>query len=443
MADMIHDPKLCLKCGEPGAGFKCPCLGRYCSEDCQRAHWPVHKPTCSVSLAKAVNKAKRKHGKDDLSVARARCDAGSVHTLEGRLGLAEKSLLEARRIYKKVYGDSPHMEVAMLLRSIGTMYFFMGRFDDALSAQEESLHIAQAVHGMVCPDAAAALGNIGCIYLTCMKKPKEALTRFEQAHTILAACFGPHHPTAIGMLFSIGQSLGMLGQENRALEIFKKALSLSRIEHEDRIPIRTGTILINIAEAYRDRGMLGEAMKNYEEALEIYRRVHGDRHPDMAKIFTGVALTLYAQEKFEETLKACKKVIKIYRRNGLASGLASDDNSRMAELLAIMGNIYAVQGKSSKVLVKNEEAIQIFARIHGVDSTQVADISFITVRTKLIMGDEQGFEDDMREAARIYKKLGNTHEQAQGAIDLSDSLAANPQKREEFMQLARRHRSGA
>ena len=65
-ADVAKDPKLALflQCGRPGCsnhGAK-KCAGceaiRYCSAECQRAHWKVHKVAC-----RAVQEQKKQQAK--------------------------------------------------------------------------------------------------------------------------------------------------------------------------------------------------------------------------------------------------------------------------------------------------------------------------------------------------------------------------------------------
>ena len=68
----------CANLGCVGQGLKacarCKRV-RYCGVECQRAHWPQHKPDCSKPTPKAVSKEEKKTGKPGK---------GSIHATEGR-----------------------------------------------------------------------------------------------------------------------------------------------------------------------------------------------------------------------------------------------------------------------------------------------------------------------------------------------------------------------
>src|SRR6056300_1585300 len=99
MSHLLKNPKLCGACNTPGCKLKCACkLVFYCGPECQGKHWPTHKKGCTVALAKKIREAKREHGNADMTVARARVDAGEELRSQGRYRDAERCYVEARRI---------------------------------------------------------------------------------------------------------------------------------------------------------------------------------------------------------------------------------------------------------------------------------------------------------------------------------------------------------
>jgi tetratricopeptide (TPR) repeat protein len=57
-----------------------------------------------------------------------------------------------------------------------------------------------------------------------------------------------------------------------------------------------------------------EARANYEEALGILRRLHGEKHPKVAYALKGIADILRRHDESDEALEVYKKVLNIQRR---------------------------------------------------------------------------------------------------------------------------------
>jgi hypothetical protein len=52
--------KTCFKCGRPNCTQQCSIcrIARYCSAECQKAHWKIHKKVCKVDLEDGMAKVK-------------------------------------------------------------------------------------------------------------------------------------------------------------------------------------------------------------------------------------------------------------------------------------------------------------------------------------------------------------------------------------------------
>ncbi len=78
----------------------------YCSQECQRAHWKVHKKTCKISAA----------AKTDVFLKQAR--AGDAEA-QFNIGVAYDTGTGVARILNKLSaGTSKQLQPAMLLHSI-------------------------------------------------------------------------------------------------------------------------------------------------------------------------------------------------------------------------------------------------------------------------------------------------------------------------------------
>jgi hypothetical protein len=107
MAALASDPRMCKRCAEPGCTLNCPCKqGYYCSKECQKADFPVHKHHCSVWLTKKMHKAKRDNGGENEASADAKMDAAMGLQNRGKIQESLALISEARSAYEAVLPDT-------------------------------------------------------------------------------------------------------------------------------------------------------------------------------------------------------------------------------------------------------------------------------------------------------------------------------------------------
>ena len=415
MSELLANPKICGACNKPGCSLKCACkLVFYCGEECQRAHWPTHKKDCRLALAKKVKDAKREHGRDDEEVAMARFEAGLAHSKQGRYREAEQCFLEARRIYLEICGEGhvPDTVSAML----GDLYSLMGRYDEALAMQLKYLDILRSIKGERSQLVGRILKRIGST-LYSQGKYEEALTRLEEAQSILTETSGAEHSLVASVLTVKGNCLCDLRRRDEALPMYEEALRIHRIAGDDSLHVAAS--LSNIADILFETGMLSEARANYEEALGIYRRVHGEKHPSVATAFSSIASVLLEQGQHDEALEMHKKALKIRRRT------LGKDHQDVAVSLEKIGRVHARQGKHDEAVEMYDKALSIFTRALGIDNRQIAKVHSRIALAKYESGDMAGALASVREAVRIFNDHGVTDATSQEAVDLLRELEAS------------------
>lgn len=287
--DLLVNPKRCAKCCEPGCCFKCPCKQvSYCDEDCQKADWPLHKEVCVLVRDKKVKELKKQHGKDAFMVAEARMHAGDAHGNEGRYTEAEKCYLEARRIYAgAAEGGKMHPRVANACQQLGQVYDFMERYDESITELEEALRISKFNEGAKGENVARSLHYMSRP-LRKQGRYDEALAKAKEAHSIFTEKFGSRHEEVLNCDTEIGLVSGKMGMHNEAEKALKRAMLACRMEHgcgSDKL----ATKLLDMGVYYSGQGKYTVAMKFYEEALEIGRRFHGDKHVVVADALRNIA----------------------------------------------------------------------------------------------------------------------------------------------------------
>lgn len=311
MAGILHNPKQCSQCGAPDSQFKCSCKQvYYCGAECQNKDWKQHKSKCAVILSQKVKDMKKECGKDHLAVALARMDFSKSLYEHGQFGDAEKGYLEARRIVKDVIdkhggvmdgsvGRRGEEVVADLCGQLGALYSDTGRYDEAHKSWEESLKITRERCGERSEETAQAFQGIGSVFAR-QRNYKEALARTESALDIF---------TELGLQRSIAGTLCAKGIINRNLCQFGEAAKVMEeareiyLKHPSTNPMgdkELATLLHSIACVYDQQGLFDKARQDFEAALELYRRLHGEKHPKVrlpACRLLSCSLTTFCEEK--------------------------------------------------------------------------------------------------------------------------------------------------
>lgn len=112
-------------------------------------------------------------------------------------------------------------------------------------------------------------------------------------------------------------------------------------------------VLVNLGGVCCDMGNFAQARDNFKKALEIIRRMHGEKHPQVAIMLYNIATMLHTPDQFDEALKLYRKSLKIRRR-------FQGNHTELADTLSNMGSIYHAQGKHEEALEMYDEAREIY-----------------------------------------------------------------------------------
>ena len=158
-----------------------------------------------------------------------------------------------------------------------------------------------------------------------------------------------------------------------------------------------------------DRGMLEEARAKHEESLGILRRVHGEKHPDVAGCFQNIANVLTKQGNIGEALKMQTKAVKLMRRT------LGENHQEVAANYFNIDNSHTKLGNHAEGLEMYEKSIAVFARALGVDCSESAMVYLNMSGCKIMAGDLAGALESVREAVRLFNKHGVNNAMSQGA----------------------------
>lgn len=378
--EILKNPRLCIYCGIPNSLYQCTqgCSeGHYCGVKCRTADWPEHKERCRLVLSHAVKNAQKKEGGDDIISARAYTDAGIDHFHHCRYGRAESYFLKAHRIYSAEFGDT-HTVIAKSLQHFGKLYNAKQLYEEALVMLEESLRILNLIQGQS-PNVGLALLDIGNV-LGRQNKHEEALEMQWKAYGILEETLGKDHPDTALCLTGIGIVHTSMGQHETALEMQEKVLEIHRRAGNSSsgggLERLAGALLFAGNDQAHLPGMAYPAEKKLREALELFRRIHGESHPLVAVALFYIGDLLRGQGQLDDALKVYKKSLDI-KKLTLGTG-----HSLVANTMKAIASVYTEQCSHEAALAMNKQALAVCCRARGADHEDSAELRDLVEMSK-------------------------------------------------------------
>jgi tetratricopeptide (TPR) repeat protein len=350
-----------------------------------------------------------------ISKARGQMDAGKEHEEHSHFAQAEKCFLCAIRILTEIgheeggCGGLAGKESAESRGHLGHLYTEMGRFKEALEMHRERLRIHRAVGGDRCEGVGLALHGIG-VALFRQGQFGAALERFEESHSILLEACQSDNLNIAACLAMMARIHCELGHDDQGMGFFMEALRIER-RHTDATgqsyvaaTLQSIGLMCNLK-----AGMHEEAAANFEEALEITRRVHGHDHHRVAELLHCVGMLERDQGRLDEALKMHKKAVEMERH------AVGGDSKHLALGLTLTGQIYIELRKHREALMVLEEALMLFTRALGTDDNQVANSHYHVALCMYDQNDIEGCIGHIAEAVRIFGKLGTSDKVAEAA----------------------------
>jgi len=209
------------------------------------------------------------------------------------------------------------MQKAMVLHTIGTVYWHQSNYSEALINHNASLKIREEIEDK--QGVAVALHNIGIIYADLYNYP-EALKNYFAALKIREE-IGDKGNTAASYV-NIGIIYAERGDYPEAIKNFSSALKIFQ-EFGDKV--NTSYTLNNIGALYHDQGNQEEALKNCILALKLQKELGNKRGVGSTSENMGIIYSM--QGNFAEAKKNLFASLKIKEELGDKSGLVMTYNN--------------------------------------------------------------------------------------------------------------------
>jgi tetratricopeptide (TPR) repeat protein len=174
-----------------------------------------------------------------------------------------------------------HPDTLEAMHNLASSYQDVGRRDEALRMQEESLALCRKVFGPEHPMTLMGLHNLAT-YLDDAGRGDEALKLSEESLALSRKVNGPEHPTTLTAMHNLAVSYSDVDRPDEALKMQEEVLALCPKVHGPEHP-ETFTAMTNLAASYSLVGRWDEGIKIQEEVVALRRKVSGSLHPDTLK----------------------------------------------------------------------------------------------------------------------------------------------------------------
>jgi tetratricopeptide (TPR) repeat protein len=256
------------------------------------------------------------------------------------------------------------------LTSLGNAYYFLGRYEEALSYYQQSLEIEREIEDR--QGEAISLNNLGIAYNS-LGRYEEAISYYQQSLEIYRE---------IGNRRGIADSLNGLGAAYYFLVRYQEAISYYQqsLEIQREIGNRRGVAasLNNLGRAYNSLVRYEEALSYYQQSLEIYREI-GDRR-GVAASLNGLGNVYNSLGRYEDAISYHQQSLEIQREIGNRRGVANS--------LYNLGNDYDFLGRY-------EDAISYYQQSLDIDQE---------------IGDRRGVANSLNNLGNDYDSLGRYEE---------------------------------
>ena len=187
------------------------------------------------------------------------------------------------------------------------------RIDDGYTSLQRRIDIVESIISSVVQEETETLAsvfhNLGYGY-NAMGNYDKALEYFEKALEIRESKLGKDHPSTASTYNNIGEVYRAKGDYDKALEYYGKAMEIKESKLGKDHPVTAATYN-NIGGVYGAKGDYDEALEYCEKAMIVRQFRWGENHPNTATVYNNIAVEYYAKDDFDNALVYFKKALEI------------------------------------------------------------------------------------------------------------------------------------
>lgn len=254
--------------------------------------------------------------------------------------LLEKGAIDLAADAVKETGESPNATCSNI---IGEIYLQKGRSDLALTYFEKALKLAQKNS----EEEAISLNNLGLVYWN-TGNYNQAKEYVLQALSLRNKLYGDNHEKIAASY----NDLGLVSANNdEALENYEKALAIYEGLYTDGIHRKIAQTKTNIGIIYRNLELYGDAHNNLNDAMDIWKKLHPEGHPNEGFISVNIGRTYQQMGDLEAAHVNYGKALAAYKKH------YGPKHPEVANTYNFIGNIYNLKGQFDQAISNYQQAL--------------------------------------------------------------------------------------
>ncbi len=332
-------------------------------------------------LEQALELHRELYGEEHVVTAKTQFRLGSVLARANEGGAEE--LLAATLSIQLGLGEKGRKDTIETLGALANLSRKEGRFEEALGFCQQGLEAASLLAG----DTREQRSGLGAFRAGILMDLGRAAEAEAGAREVVALCedlYGERHPDLLGARNTLAVALQRQGRVNEAREILEQLLQDSGAVHGERSQ-QVALFSMNLALNQTVRGLIGDAERLTRDALEMFREILPEEHPDAVLCLSQHGVLLFRLKRWREArdelaqaveLAAASAVIHVpifdaaYQYLGLAQLALGEDAAAETTLREALRRHLAHVGEGDKAWVLRGHLAA--ALLHDPDATEEA-----------------------------------------------------------------------
>ena len=334
------------------------CLAYVCKD---LSDFSFAKYTADLACSLRQNISNTREG--DILKARILSLSGSVYYDIGKHNQAKAFIEEGLIIQKKIFGED-HAYVAASYSNLGNVYYSIGGCNEAEEFYEKALMIQKEIFGEEHAHVATSYGNLGNVYDS-IGEYNQAKELYKKALKIQKKIFGEKHAYVAASYSNLGNVYNSIGGCNKAKEFYEKALMIQKAifgEEHGHVATSYG----NLGNVYDSIGEYDQAKELYKKALIIQKKIFGEEHEYVEASYSNLGNVYYSIGEYNQAKELHEKALMIGKK------IFGEQHAHVATSYGNLGKVYYSIGEYNQAKELYEKALMIGKKILGEEHAHVA-----------------------------------------------------------------------
>mmetsp|Transcript_18268 Transcript_18268/g.22363 ORF Transcript_18268/g.22363 Transcript_18268/m.22363 type:complete len:793 (+) Transcript_18268:81-2459(+) len=318
-------------------------------------------------------------------VASAILCMGNIKYRQGELDVALSMYSKALCIYRTLGEDVGWSQVNVsnvtsTLKIIGMAYTTRSDWESAMKCYQEAMELLNSLDMAKGLEAASLFTRMGGFFYK-KGQYEKAMEQYDYAYKVsLEALGSKYHPDVAGIVHSIGIVHQMRSEFNDAIRCYEECIQIYRNTLGPDNPKKAGPTVYLGSIHYR-QGRYDKAMSCYKEALRLYETSYGINHPQVAPTMKSIAMIHTKKEEYDEAMEIFQDLL---RMKCVSLGSNHPD---IAYAHKCIGNVHVKQGEMVNAITQYKHAYDMYHRILGDDheTTKSMKNNMAAVRQNLMI----------------------------------------------------------